>query len=171
MHFSKRNNAQFAAAVTSQRSRREGWSTVANRNTLHKSKAEAFKAWLESDGWTLEAPVGAYEAIRARKDDRLALFYENGRNEHLSYDERLDGVVRAFLRKRKNGRKKNRMQWMPEKMFLSDVFKPYGGIAKAGLKKIGRQGGVLTLTFLDGTVKAVLPGEEIPLPQIPKTPL
>ncbi len=41
---------------------------MANRNTLHRSKLDGFKRWLEQDGWDLQPAKGDYEVLRARKD-------------------------------------------------------------------------------------------------------
>lgn len=59
------------------------------------------------------------------------------------------------------------MIWDPDNMLLYDVLRWHGGtLERAGLKRIGRKGnGVLILTYLDGTVELVPPGEVIPLPR------
>lgn len=57
------------------------------------------------------------------------------------------------------------MKWYPDTMILADVIRPHGGLKGAGLKKIGRNSGILILTFTDETVHVVAPGEEIPLPK------
>lgn len=56
------------------------------------------------------------------------------------------------------------MIWNPSKMLLYDVYKPFGSLDKVGLKKIGRHQNNLILTFKDGLIKIVRPGEIIPLP-------
>lgn len=76
---------------------------MAFRNILHKKRAEAFKEWLRADGWTIEAPVGQYEVIRARKGKRLALFFEGHSKEHLSYADNLNGIVHMFINNKKPG--------------------------------------------------------------------
>lgn len=54
--------------------------------------------------------------------------------------------------------------WFAPTMLLRDVYEPYGSLEGAGLKKIGRKGETLILTFKDGTEKIVKNGERIPLP-------
>lgn len=74
---------------------------MANRNTLHISKLDAFKEWLVKDGWELEEPKGRYEVLRARKPGRknpLLVYEKLDAKEHLSLMDRDTGVVGAFLR-------------------------------------------------------------------------
>lgn len=40
---------------------------MANRNTLHRSKLDGFKRWLEQDGWDLQPAKGDYEVLRAAR--------------------------------------------------------------------------------------------------------
>lgn len=82
-----------------------------NRNTLSINHVEDFKAWLVADGYTLHEPKGFYEVIRATKPNRKHAFIafrkmQSGGvdwNKHLSVADRDMGVVRAFLRDRRNG--------------------------------------------------------------------
>jgi hypothetical protein len=61
------------------------------------------------------------------------------------------------------------MKWDPKNMLLHDVYSPYGSLQAAGLESIGRRSGTLILRFLNGTVREIQPGEEIPLPALPRT--
>ena len=74
---------------------------MANRHTLHISKLEDFKKWLEKDGWEIEEPKGIWEVLRARKQGRknpLIVFPKKDAKEHLSIMDRDSGVIGAFLR-------------------------------------------------------------------------
>ena len=74
---------------------------MANRHTLHISKLEDFKKWLEKDGWEIEEPKGIYEVLRARKQGRqnpLIVYTKADAKEHLSIMDRDSGVIGAFLR-------------------------------------------------------------------------
>ena len=71
---------------------------MANRSTLHISKAEEFKGWLKRDGWELEDPKGIWEEIRARKGKRVFIaFRRKDVKEHLSVSDRDCAVVKAFI--------------------------------------------------------------------------
>lgn len=77
---------------------------MADRRTLHINKLEDFKEWLAKDGWTIEKPKGIYEVLRARKPGRqhlLLIYKKDSAKEHLSYLDRDEGVIRAFLRDKK----------------------------------------------------------------------
>ena len=72
-----------------------------NRHTLHISKLEDFKKWLENDGWEIEEPKGIWEVLRARKQGRknpLIVFQKKDAKEHLSIMDRDSGVIGAFLK-------------------------------------------------------------------------
>ena len=74
---------------------------MANRNTLHISKLDAFKEWIVKNGWELEEPKGRYEVLRARKPGRknhLLVYEKLDAKEHLSLLDRDTGVIGAFLR-------------------------------------------------------------------------
>ena len=74
---------------------------MANRHTLHISKLEDFKKWLEKDGWEIEEPKGIWEVLRARKQGRknpMIVFQKKDAKEHLSIMDRDSGVIGAFLR-------------------------------------------------------------------------
>lgn len=77
---------------------------MADRRTLHINKLEDFKKWLVNDGWRIEEPKGIYEVLRARKPGRkhlLLIYKKDSAKEHLSYLDRDEGVIRAFLRDKK----------------------------------------------------------------------
>lgn len=83
---------------------------MANRNTLSANHIDDFKAWLVADGFTLHDPTGFYEVIRATKPGRKHVFFvyrrsylEGGKaRDHFTVADRDMGVVRAFLRDRRN---------------------------------------------------------------------
>lgn len=77
---------------------------MAERGTLHKNKLADFKQWLEDEGWQHEPCKGDYEVIRARKDKRIVLIFDNHRSTHLSYANTANDVVRGFIRSRKESR-------------------------------------------------------------------
>jgi hypothetical protein len=57
------------------------------------------------------------------------------------------------------------MIWNPNEMLIHDVvFKPFGSLSKAGLRRAGRTQDKLLLTLIDGTTITVESGETIPLP-------
>lgn len=74
---------------------------MANRNTLHKSQLPAFKEWLSQTGWELLLPKGDWEAVRAKKGNRLLLVYDRIAGDHLTVDDIFTGVVRAFINSRR----------------------------------------------------------------------
>lgn len=84
---------------------------MANRNTLSVNKLEAFKTWLEKDGFELQETKGFYEALRAVKKDRkypLIVYFRHETNNgkklvHYSVLDRDMGVIRAFLKELQNG--------------------------------------------------------------------
>ncbi|MFW5438859.1 hypothetical protein [Paenibacillus apiarius] len=74
---------------------------MANRNTLHVKKLDAFKEWLTSDGWEIKQPKGDYEVLRAVKAGRKPLLvFERGKNglTHLTVQESHTGVLWAFIK-------------------------------------------------------------------------
>jgi len=77
---------------------------MANRALLHRSKIEDFKSWLQADGWQIEQPKGIYEVVRATKGTRKPLIVytrDNKGNEHITVQNRDEGVVRAYIRDRR----------------------------------------------------------------------
>jgi len=77
---------------------------MAKRALLHRSKIGDFKAWLQEDGWQIEKTKGIYEVVRATKPNRKPLIVytrDNKGGEHMSIQERDEGVVRAYIRDRR----------------------------------------------------------------------
>jgi hypothetical protein len=80
---------------------------VANRALLHRSKINDFKEWLRQDGWMLEAPKGTYEILRARKKGKPPLIIYtriSETSEHITVPDRNHGVVKAYLKARRDKR-------------------------------------------------------------------
>lgn len=78
---------------------------MANRNTLHISKLEAFKNWLINDGWEiLPLSKNPYEVLRASKlgISNPLIVYSGKSKEHLSFANEWLPVVEAFLHKKTN---------------------------------------------------------------------
>lgn len=78
---------------------------MANRNTLHISKLEAFKNWLIKDGWELlPLSKNPYEVLRASKlgISNPLIVYSGKSKEHLSFANEWLSVVEAFLHKKTN---------------------------------------------------------------------
>lgn len=81
---------------------------MANRNTLHISKLEAFKNWLINDGWEiLPLSKNPYEVLRASKMgiSNPLIVYSGKSKEHLSFANEWLPVVEAFLHKKTNADK------------------------------------------------------------------
>ena len=78
---------------------------MANRNTLHISKLEAFKIWLIKDGWELlPLSKNPYEVLRASKlgISNPLIVYSGKSKDHLSFANEWLPVVEAFLHKKTN---------------------------------------------------------------------
>lgn len=78
---------------------------MANRNTLHISKLEAFKNWLIKDGWEiLPLSKNPYQVLRASKMgiSNPLIVYSGKSKEHLSFANEWLPVVEAFLHKQTN---------------------------------------------------------------------
>lgn len=67
------------------------------RGTLHRSKLEAFLAWMKADGWEFGA-CGEYQVVNARKGARRFVAYDRNRGDHYTVQPDMMGVVAAFLR-------------------------------------------------------------------------
>lgn len=81
---------------------------MANRNTLHISKLEAFKNWLIKDGWEiLPLSNNPYEVLRASKlgISNPLIVYSGKSKEHLSFANEWLPVIEAFLHKKTNADK------------------------------------------------------------------
>lgn len=78
---------------------------MANRNTLHISKLEAFKNWLIKDGWEiLPLSKNPYEVLIASKMgiSNPLIVYSGKSKEHLSFANEWLPVLEAFLHKQTN---------------------------------------------------------------------
>lgn len=103
---------------------------MANRNTLHISKLEAFKNWLIKDGWEiLPLSKNPYEVLRASKIgiSNPLIVYSGKSKEHLSFANEWLPVVKAFLHKKTNA---DRIRSMTENKAIEELhrIRPYGGI-------------------------------------------
>lgn len=75
---------------------------MANRNTLHVSKLNDFRDWLEADGWEIFPCKGYYEMLRAIKGYRVLIVYKRlGDIQHYTVGDKYVGVVKAFLKDKK----------------------------------------------------------------------
>lgn len=103
---------------------------MANRNTLHISKLEAFKNWLIKDGWEiLPLSKNPYEVLRASKIgiSNPLIVYSGKSKENLSFANEWLPVVKAFLHKKTNA---DRIRSMTENKAIEELhrIRPYGGI-------------------------------------------
>lgn len=74
---------------------------MANRNTLHSNKLDAFRKWLIKTGWTIEEPKGIWEVLRAKKAGRQnpLIVYQKMNKEHLSVSTEILMSSRDFCKK------------------------------------------------------------------------
>lgn len=81
---------------------RESEKRMANRNTLHSNKLDAFRKWLIKTGWTIEEPKGIWEVLRAKKAGRQnpLIVYQKMNKEHLSVLDRDIDVIKRFLQEK-----------------------------------------------------------------------
>ena len=81
---------------------RESEKRLANRNTLHSNKLDAFRKWLIKTGWTIEEPKGIWEVLRAKKAGRQnpLIVYQKMNKEHLSVLDRDIDVIKRFLQEK-----------------------------------------------------------------------
>lgn len=75
------------------------------RNLLHKSKLNMFADWLVENGYTVVEPKGAYEVLRAVKENAPVIIYtrENAK-EHYTVQGKDYALVKQFIKEIKNGR-------------------------------------------------------------------
>ena len=86
---------------------------MANRHILSTTRLEEFKTYLLSNGYTLNAPKGSYEVLRASKPGRKhpLIVYERLSNNagtelvHLTVMDRDMNVIRNFLHSKKGNTK------------------------------------------------------------------
>lgn len=73
---------------------------MANRNTLHISRLNDFKHFLESKGYTaLPLSRNPYEVLRMKKDKNTVILYQkDNAKEHLSVMDKNYKLVRKFIR-------------------------------------------------------------------------
>lgn len=75
---------------------------MANRHTLHISRLDAFREWLEKHGWTIcKISNNPYEVLRAKKegvDHPLIVYKKQNAKEHLTFASRDIFVIHAFMR-------------------------------------------------------------------------
>ena len=104
---------------------------MANRNTLHISKLEAFKNWLIKDGWEiLPLSKNPYEVLRASKMgiSNPLIVYSGKSKEHLSFANEWLPVVEAFLHKKTNA---DRIRSMTENEAIEELKYDCNEIGKA----------------------------------------
>ena len=85
---------------------------MANRHTLSVNKLQEFKEWLKRNGWIIQEPKGFYEVLRADKKGRkfpLIVYWRKATNNnkelvHYTVLDRDMGVIKAYLKERKNGK-------------------------------------------------------------------
>lgn len=82
---------------------------MADRALLHRNKLEAFKQWLIKDGWTIDKlpekrDLFDFKILQARKPGRRypLMIYDRHSGAHYSLLDRDSGVIRAFIRDKKN---------------------------------------------------------------------
>lgn len=77
-----------------------------SRNLLHKSKLEAFKAWLDSQGIDHRPPRGDYQVLQVlcvRRGGHFwaCVFDRINAPEHYTVDTRIEPMVRRFIQSQK----------------------------------------------------------------------
>lgn len=71
---------------------------MANRCTLHKTKLEDFKSFLDSEGIAYREGKGSYQALQVQTDKGWQTVYErNDMPEHFTVQDKLMPLVREFL--------------------------------------------------------------------------
>jgi hypothetical protein len=72
------------------------------RNLLHKSKLDAFKAWLDTQGIQHRPPRGDYQVLQVQvtAPNWFCVFDRDNSaaREHYTVDHRLEPLVRQFIR-------------------------------------------------------------------------
>lgn len=76
-----------------------------SRNLLHKSKLEAFKAWLDKQGIQHRPTEAAYQVLQIRLMSRkgettgwTSIYERLNSTEHYTNDVRLESMIYAFIR-------------------------------------------------------------------------
>jgi len=77
---------------------------MANRNTLHKSKLEDFKKFVESLGYEFGNPIlGSHEVARFKiKGHPMGIIFKSKSNVHYSVNEAAHPFVSKYIRSKKN---------------------------------------------------------------------
>lgn len=76
---------------------------MAVRNLLHKSKLNAFEAWLNSKGYETAEPKSYWEVLRAKKGNRTVIVYRKANaTEHYTLMDRDYHMYRQFLKDTSN---------------------------------------------------------------------
>ncbi len=72
---------------------------MANRNTLHVKKLDAFKHWLDENGFAYRAGKGEYQVLQVQtdRDGWQVIFRRNDMPEHYSVNDKLMYLVQRFL--------------------------------------------------------------------------
>jgi len=74
---------------------------MAVRSVLHIKHIDAFKGWLESEGWEIHPPRGVYEVIRAKLGKRLLIVFQRANaKEHCSVRDEDMWIVREYYKNR-----------------------------------------------------------------------
>lgn len=78
---------------------------MANRYTLHVSKLDDFKEWLNSEGIPYRPGKGNYQVLQVRteKDGWQCIFKRDDMPEHYSVNDKLMRLVWIYLTVRKRG--------------------------------------------------------------------
>lgn len=78
---------------------------AANKHTLHKTKLELFKQWLELKEIPYRAGKGHYQALQVLtpKFGWQCVFIKDDMPEHFSVNDKLMPLVRDFIRDSKEG--------------------------------------------------------------------
>jgi len=75
---------------------------MADRCTLHISKLEKFKDYLNDQGIAYRAGKGEYQVLQAKTElGWQVIFKRNDMPEHYSINDKLVGIVREFLNSQK----------------------------------------------------------------------
>ncbi|MDB4575401.1 hypothetical protein N9112_00395 [bacterium] len=73
---------------------------MANRNTLHRNKLDAFIEWLQSEGHKLSPPIGAYEVLRwkGKSGEPMPIVFDRHGGDHLVLNGSAENYVKRWLR-------------------------------------------------------------------------
>ncbi|AKJ28754.1 hypothetical protein [Caldimonas brevitalea] len=73
-----------------------------SRNLLHKSKLDAFKAWLDQAGIEHRPPRGEFQVlqVKTKNGQWQCVFDRLDAQEHYTVAWSLESIVRAYIRER-----------------------------------------------------------------------